>query len=142
MIRNIGTFIATALAIAAFPLAPNAAVKQSYSGNWPVALSQSQIGGKATYCLTLTDNGTAGRPHSGPASLAGVDAEPLTGTFQLIGKLVTVTIQEENGTGGSAGLVFVAPASDGDIGTGVFDLVDGGEELNSAVAVFGAKNGC
>ena len=143
MIRNISTFMATTLAIAAFALTPSAAVAQSYSGNWPVILTQSQIGGNATYCLTLTDNGTLDRPHSGPASLAGVDpGSPLLGTFQVIGQLLTVTIQEENGTGGSDGLVFVAPASKGHIGTGVFDLVSAGEELNSAEAAFGVKNEC
>jgi hypothetical protein len=141
MIRTINTLMA--LAIVPFALTPSAAVAQNYSGNWPVSLTQSQIGGDATYCLTLTDNGSEGRPHSGPASLAGVEpGGSLTGTFQLIGKLLTVTIQEENGTGESDGLVFVAPASDGHIGTGVFDLVADGEELNSAVVAFGAKSGC
>lgn len=143
MIRNISTFMATALAIVAFALTSRAAVGQSYSGNFPVTLTESQIGGNATYCLTLTDNGTLDRPHSGPASLAGVVTEPLTGTFQVIGQLLTVTIQDpSSGSGQNAGLVFVAPASNGHIGTGIFDEVFGGEELNSAVAAFGVKNSC
>jgi len=144
MIKKISTFMATTLPIVAFALTPTGARAQSYSGNFPVTLTQSQIGGNATYCVTLTDNGTAGRPHSGPASVTGVvPGGPLVGTFQLIGQLLTVTIQDpSSGSGQDAGLVFVAPASDGHIGTGVFDEVFGGEELNSAVAAFGVKNGC
>lgn len=134
--------MATALAIVAFVLTPNA-VAQSLSGNFPLILTHSQIGGNATYCLTLTDNGTLGRPHSGPASLAGVDpGGAIPGTFQLIGQLLTVTIQQSSDTGQNTGLVFVVATSKGHIGTGVFDEVSGGEELNSALLQVGTKGDC
>ena len=144
MIRNISTFMATALAILAFALTPRAAVAQSYTGNFPLILSESQpAGGNAVFCLALTDNGTAGRTHSGPAKLGGVDpGGPIFGTFQVIGPLITVTIQQEGGTGQNAGLVFVAPASKGNIGTGIFEVVFGGEETSSSLAKVGTRGGC
>ena len=142
MTRNIRTLIAMALPIFALALTSSAAMAQSFSGNFPVTLTQSQRGGNATYCVTLTDDGSLGRPHSGPASATGVvPSGPLFGTFQLIGHLLTVTIQNSS-EGQNAGLVFVAPAINGQIGKGVFDLVFGGQELNSAVATFGVKGGC
>jgi hypothetical protein len=143
MILNIRTFIAIALPIVAFALTPSAATAQSYSGNWPVTVTKLQIGSTATYCLTLTDNGGAGRKHSGPASLSGASPSgSLTGTFQLIGTLLTVTIQSPSDSGQDAGLVFVASASKGDIDKGIFDEVFGGEELDSGAVSLGTKNSC
>jgi hypothetical protein len=145
MIRNITTFMATGvLAIVAFALTPSAAVAQSYSGNFPLILTESQPpGANAAYCLTLTDNGTAGRPHSGPASLAGVDpGGPIFGTFQVIGQLLMVTVQQPSDTGESDGLMFVAPTSKGHISTGAFELVAGGQELSSNLVEVGTKDDC
>jgi hypothetical protein len=48
----------------------SAAMAQSYSGRWPLTVSHSQRS-NGTYCLTLTDDGSYGWPHSGPASLVG-----------------------------------------------------------------------
>jgi hypothetical protein len=137
MIRNISTFMATVLPIVAFALTPSAAMAQSYSGNWPATVTHSQHS-NGTYCLTLTDNGTLGWPHSGPASLPGGSG----GSFQLINGTLVVTIEEEGGTGQNAGLVFSASASHGDIGKGVYEDVFAGEEFDSGVLVFGVKNGC
>jgi len=120
MIRNISTFMATALPIVAFALTPSAAMAQSYSGNWPATVTHSQHS-NGTYCLTLTDNGTLGWPHNGT---------------------LVVTIEEEGGTGQNAGLVFSASAGHGDIGKGVYEDVFGGEEFDSGVLVFGVKDGC
>lgn len=140
MIGNMSTVVATVLAIMAFALTPRAAVAQSYSGNHPLTVTQSQRGGNARYCLTLTDNGSLGRPHSGPASLVGVGTgSTIFGTFQVIGELLTVTIQQSSDSGQNAGLVFVAPAGDGRVGTGVFDLVFGGKGLNSGLLLVGTK---
>lgn len=139
MMRNIRTFMAMALPIVAFALTPGAAVAQSYTGNWPATVSHS-TGSNGTYCLTLTDNGSNGWPHSGQATTVE-DGTTLYGTFQLIGGLLTVTIQSY-GSYEDAGLVFVAPASKGTIGKGVFDDVYSGEEIDSGALAFGAKNGC
>jgi hypothetical protein len=55
-------------------------------------------------CLTLNDDGTLGRPHSGEASLAGQLFGSLTdGTFQLIGRTL---LAEVKGHGGSEKLVM------------------------------------
>jgi hypothetical protein len=78
---------------------------QSYSGNWPVSVDLPPQFGH-TACLTLVDNGSAGAPHSGSASIFG----PLMGTtlpygtFQVVNHLLVVTIQAQSDTG----LVFFA----------------------------------
>jgi hypothetical protein len=143
MIRHIRIFMATALPIVAFALTPSAAMAQSYSGNYPLTVTQSHHA-NGTYCLTLTDNGILGWPHSGGASLTGekVGGTLPNGTFQVIGRLLVATIVQPGGTGQNAGLVFTAPASDGDIvGKGVYEQVYGGE-FDSGVLAFGVKNGC
>jgi hypothetical protein len=143
MIRHTSIFVATALAIVAFALTPSAAMAQSYSGSWPLTVTRSHHG-NGTYCLTVTDNGTLGWPHSGEASLVGQDLGDTTlyGTFQLIDGLFMVTIVQPGDSGQNAGLVFIAHASGGHIGKGVYDQVYGGEEFDSGVLVFGVKNGC
>jgi hypothetical protein len=113
------------------------AVGRSYSGNWPLTVTRSR-GANGTYCLTLTDNGSLGWRHSGPASLPGFNG----GTFQLIDHNLVATIQSPGGTGQNEGLVFVASAGNGNIGTGVYEGVYGGEEIDSGVLVFGMKGGC
>lgn len=115
-----------------------AAMARSYTGNWPLTVSHSR-GANGTYCLTLTDNGSLGWRHSGSASLAGVGNG---GTFQLIDHTLVATIQSAGGTGQNEGLVFVASAGDGNVGSGVYEGVYGGEEIDSGVLVFGVKGGC
>lgn len=139
MIRNIRIFMATALPIVAFALTPSAAVAQSYTGNWPATVTHSR-GANGTYCLALTDNGSLGWPHSGDVTTV-LDGTTLYGTFQLIGGLLTVTVQSY-GSYADAGLVFVAQASKGSIGKGVFDDVYSGEEIDSGELAFGGKNSC
>ncbi len=142
MIRHIRILMAAVLPIVAFALTPSAAMGQSYSGNWPVTLTQAPHG-NGTYCLTLTDNGAFGWPHSGEASLSGGKLDgTLYGTFQLIDGLLVVTIEAPGATGQNAGLVFIGHASSGHIGKGVYDEVYGGEEFDSGVLAFGVKNGC
>jgi hypothetical protein len=140
-IRN--SFVAAAFPIVAFALTPSGAVAQGYSGNWPVNVDlPPHFGHKA--CLTLVDNGTGGAPHSGPASISGplVGGTLPYGTFQVISHLLVVTIQAASDTGSDAGLVFIAPASDGDLGKGVFENVYGGEDFLSGALTFGTKGGC
>ena len=62
--------MATALAVAVFALTSSAAMAQSYTGDWPATVTQSQRS-NGTYCVTLTDDGSYGWPHSGEAELNG-----------------------------------------------------------------------
>lgn len=137
--------MAVSASAATLPMAVSgrAAMAVSYSGNWPLRETHTQHGNQPPDCLTLTDNGSLGWPHSGPASLTvpGVSGS-LTGTFQLIDHLLVATIQSQSNTGQNAGLVFIGPASSGNIGNGTFDNVFAGEELVSGVLEFGMKGGC
>jgi hypothetical protein len=139
MTRNIRLFMAAALPILAFALTPVAASAQSYTGNWPATVTQSK-GSNGTYCIALTDNGSNGWPHSGQATVVE-GRNTLYGTFQVIGPLITVTI-ESYGSYQNAGLVFVAQANNGVIGRGVYDDVYNGQEIDDGVLAFGAKNSC
>ena len=115
-----------------------APMTRSFSGNWPLTVTHSG-GANGTYCLTLTDNGSIGWPHSGQASLAHVGDG---GTFQVINHDLVVTIQSPGASGQNEGLVFVAHAGNGTIGSGIYEGVYGGEEVDSGVLVFGMKGGC
>ncbi|HEY4843057.1 MAG TPA: hypothetical protein VIH78_13885 [Terriglobales bacterium] len=138
MIRHIRRFIAIALAIAAFALTTSAAVAQSYTGNWPVTVTQSQRD-NGTYCVSLTDNGSGGFPHSGEAVLNGQN-NPYGGYFTVVDGLITVTFTYPSGEGDCCSfLVFTAHANNGKIGKGVFNyfgLTDIG------LLAFGKKDGC
>ena len=140
MTRNIRIFMAMAMPIVALALTPSAAMAQSYSGNWPLKVTHSQHS-NGKYCVTLTDDGSLGWPHSGEASVT-IGGTPLFGTFQLIDGLLTVTFEDPGGTGQNAGLVFVGRAAKGNISKGVYDEVYGGEEFDSGVLLVGARNGC
>jgi hypothetical protein len=113
----------------------------SYTGNWPITVTHAKYG-NGTYCLTVKDDGSLGFPHSGFDSLQAPGENLPYGTFQLIGRLFTVTVEAQGGSGQNAGLVFVAPASNGSIGNGVYDEVYGGEAFDSGKATFGPKGGC
>ncbi len=119
------------------------AMAQSFSGNWPATVSHSHRNNGAV-CLMLTENGTLGWPHSGPAKVAGhaFGGTLVDGTFQLIDNTLVATIQEPSNSGQNACLVFTAPAGNGNIGKGAFDQVYGGVEFDSGLLVFGVKGGC
>jgi len=139
MTRNVR--ILMAVAVVAFALASSAAVAQSFSGNWPATVTHSQYA-DGKYCLTLTDNGDFGWPHSGEASLVPQSGTDF-GTFQFINGLLVVTFQQPGGLGQNAALVFTAHATKkGTIGKGAYEQVYGGEEFDSGVLVFGPKGGC
>jgi len=130
--------ITMAMAVSANAAMPRDAMARSYSGNWPLTVTHSR-GANGTYCLTLTDNGSLGWRHSGPASIAGVGNG---GTFQLINNTLVATIQSPGASGQNEGLVFAASAAGGRIGNGVYEGVYGGEEIDSGVLAFGTKGGC
>ena len=150
MFRNIGTFVAAALAILAFALTPTAAKAQSFTGDYPVLETQVKggiagniKGGNESFCLELTDNGSLGRVHSGTASLESDGSGNFPGgTFYVIGNTIIADFEVGSETGESDSLVLVAPANPktGEIGTGVMGLTGG--VPSSGLATVGAKNGC
>jgi hypothetical protein len=148
--KNVITLTTTVLAIVAFALTPSAAKAQSFTGNFPVSVTEVEAGiagnikgSNQAFCMVLTDDGSFGRAHSGPATLESFGGSSLPGTFQVIGKTIIATFETRSDNGEAGGLVLVAPAnaSNGTIGVGVYDLVFGESEA-SGLATFGMKNGC
>ncbi len=145
MTRNIRRFIAVALPIVAFALMSSAAMAQtdaakaqSYTGNWPATVTESQRD-NGTDCITLTDDGSYGFPHSGEAVLNG-QQDPYGGYFTVINGFITVTFTYPSGEGDCCSyIVFTARASNGKIGKGAFNYF--GITDNGLVA-FGKKDGC
>jgi hypothetical protein len=139
MTRNIRRFIATALAIASFALTTSAAMAQSYTGNWPATVTQSQRS-NGTYCVSLTDDGSYGWPHSGEAVLNG-QQDPYGGYFTVIDGLITVTFTYPSGEGDCCSFqVFTARANkSGHIGKGAFNYFG---ITDNGLLVFGKKDGC
>jgi len=140
--KNVGLLAAAALAIAVFALAPNRAAAQSYSGDfsitWDVTYPQ-KFSNTYTFCLKLTDNGSVGFPHSGPATLTSTGSPNVTGVFQVINRELVATFLEGTDNGEIDTQIFVAPASKGTIGNGF-----GEESLVglTGTADFGKKNSC
>jgi hypothetical protein len=148
MTRNIRTLVAMALPVLAFALAPSAAKAQSYTGNYPVAVTDMKGGiagtillGNVNFCLELTDNGDYGRPHSGTATLGDYEGGTLTGgEFYVLGNMIFVNFAVGSDNGEAVGLVLFAPVSNGKIGAGIFG--DTGGVPTSGLAKVGTKGGC
>jgi hypothetical protein len=114
-----------------------AQASRTYSGSWPVTVTDSQRS-NGTYCLTLTTSGTNG----GSASLVIGNQKYPYGTFQIFNNTLVATIQAQ-GYGQNAGLVFIGSAETRNhIGPGVFDDVYGGEAFDEGALSFGKKGGC
>ena len=137
MTRHI-RLIAMAFVVSAFALTTSAAMAQSYTGDWPATVTRSQRS-NGTYCISLTDNGTNGAPHSGPATLIGTN-NPYGGSFTVVNGIITVSFTYPSGEGDCCDYqVFTARASNGNIGNGVynyFGIPDVG------LLAFGKKNSC
>jgi hypothetical protein len=163
MIKKIRIYMTTALPVLAFALLPSAAKAQSFTGNYPLSVTEVQAGiagnikgGNEKFCLVLTDDGGFGRPHSGTATLEGASGGGITdvvgvraaeseideGEFYVIGEMIFVNFVVGSDTGEAAGLVLFAHVnlSNGTIGTGIFGLTGGAP--SSGLATVGAKNGC
>lgn len=144
MTKKIGVLTATALAIVAFALAPGSAAAQSYSGDYPLTwnVSYGYGLGNHTYCLGLTDNGSFGFPHSGPARVTGnfvvINAQ---GFFQIINNQLVVTFYVPGGEE-IGDVVFVGPAVNGQIGKGFGEYAASGAYTDSGALTFGARGGC
>ena len=137
MIRRLVTFLAAALPIVAFALAPGAAMAQSYTGNWPATVTGTILS-NGTYCLTLTQTGEFGGVIGGSASWVSSDGARWDGQFLLIDGIMMVQIFVEESVGQLGAQVWTAHASKGTIGSGVF----AGAAGDDGKVVFGAKNGC
>src|SRR5579884_1045248 len=122
-----GSILTTVAATVAMVDSSGAAMAASFSGHWPVTVAHSQRS-NGTFCLTLFDNGTSRFPHSGSASLEE-GGQRLFGTFQVINELLVATIEQPGGSGQNAGLVFVASANNGNIGSGIYEQVYGGQDF-------------
>ncbi len=148
MTSRIRTLIAMAAPFLAFALTPSAAKAQSYTGNYPVAVTEVKagiagtiIGGNINFCLELTDDGDFGRPHSGTATLGDYEGGKLTGgEFYVLGNMMFVNFAVGSDNGESVGLVLFAPVVNGKIGTGIFG--DTGGVPTSGLAKVGTKGGC
>lgn len=129
--------IAMTLVVAVIALT-GAAMAQSYTGDWPATVTHSQRN-NGKNCISLTDDGSYGFPHSGGAVLNG-QQNPYGGYFTVVNGLMTVTFTYVSGEGDCCDFaVFSAPASKGQIGKGVFNyfgLTDVG------LTTFGKKNAC
>jgi hypothetical protein len=133
--RNI---IFAAIALAAFALSSNAAMAQSYTGNYAVNVKLPPQFAH-TACLALADTGSGGQ-HSGSATLSGamVGNTTLTGTFQVTNHILVATIESGSDTGEVVYMLFIAPAADGDLSKGVYE----NPGLLSGAATFGNKASC
>lgn len=113
-----------------------AAGNGSYTGRWPLTVTHSTFT-NGNYCLTVTDDGSEGWPHSGEATIP----EYQYGVFQVIhGKFmvdIVVPLQGQNGV-----LVFTSAGHNGSFGNGAAVLIEGGEPLDSGVMTVGKRGGC
>ena len=127
---------AIAAAAAALATSAHAVAGGLYGGRWPVVVTRSQTFNGA-HCLVLTDDGSAGFPHSGAAEMAGTEG----GVFQIIGHTLLVSLQVIGSGEEIATYAFSAPARDDLFGEGVWGYLQGAP-IDSGKAAFGAKGGC
>jgi hypothetical protein len=136
MTRHIRS-IAMTFVVAAFALT-SAAMAQSYTGDWPATVTHSQRSNRA-YCISLTDDGSYGAPHSGEATLIPNNS-PYPGYFTVVNGLITVTFTFPSGEGDCCDFeVFTARASNGKIGNGVFNYLG---LTDIGLLTFGKKDSC
>jgi|SRR5579862_1710515 len=108
----------------------------SYSGTWPVTVSNSQRS-NGTGCLKLTEGGNG----AGSASLVFGSQKYQYGSFLVMdGMLVATITQPLYGQNGA--LMFIAHAKRGNVGQGIFEDIEGGSNFDFGNLAFGAKNGC
>jgi hypothetical protein len=138
MTQHIRRSIALTLAIAALALTSSIAMAQSYTGNWPATVTQSQRDNGAD-CITLTDDGSYGFTHSGEAVLNGQN-NPYGGYFTVIDGIITVTFTYPSGEGDCCAYqVFTAHANNGHISKGVFNYFG---VTDIGLVAFGKEGGC
>jgi hypothetical protein len=122
----------------------------SYTGNWQVKLTNDVFpttqgytghGPDSTHCLSLTDDGSIGWPHSGYAMLD--HSFNSSGQFAVIGNTILIYVYTLGSGQEPASLVFSGRAKNGEIGRkAAFDNLQGGESSDAADATFGEKGSC
>lgn len=136
MTRHIRSIVMTF--VVAVSALTGAAMAQSYTGDWPASVTHSQRS-NGKNCISLKDDGSYGFPHSGEAKLNDYN-NPYPGYFTVVDGIITVTFTYVSGEGDCCAYqVFTARASNGQIGTGVFNyfgITDIGR------VTFGKKGGC
>ena len=129
--------VAISFVIALFAFT-GAAMAQSYSGDWPATVTRSQRD-NGTYCISLNDDGSYGAPHSGEAKLIP-NTSQYPGYFAVVDGIITITFTYPSGEGDCCSYqVFTARASDGELGSGVFNYFG---ITDIGVLTFGKKGGC
>ncbi len=109
---------------------------RGYGGNWPVTITHSQFD-NGTDCLTLNGGG-----RNGSASLVAGGTKYPNGSFLVRNGILVVNIVQPLGDGSNGALMFIAPASRGNIGQGVFEDIETGYIFDAGDLTFGVKNGC
>ena len=108
---------------------------QSYTGNWPVTITNSQFS-NGTDCLTLK-----GTSKSGTASLVAGSQKYPYGSYVVVHGIFVANITEplygQNGV-----LTFTVHAANGHPGKGLFEDLRGGSNFDFGDLAFGTKNGC
>lgn len=107
---------------------------RGYGGAWPVTISRSQRD-NGTGCLTLEGTG------SGSASLVFGSQKYPFGSFIVINGIFVANVVEPL-YGQNGALMFIAHASRGTFGAGVFEDIRGGSNFDVGSLAFGTKNGC
>jgi hypothetical protein len=142
-----------AIAAALFTAASGSAAladSVSYTGNWQVTLTndvfpttKGYTGHRpdSTHCISLTDDGSVGWPHSGYAIMD--HSYNSSGQFAVIGHTILIYVYALGSGQEPASLVFSGRAKAGEIDTrAAFDNLQGGESFDAADATFGAKGSC
>jgi hypothetical protein len=111
-----------------------APASQNYSGAYPVTISHSQFS-NGTGCLTLTSNGSGGL-----ASLV-FHSQRYSGSFLVLDDILMATLTEPL-YGQNGAVLFVAHASRGLIGHGIYENAEGGSDFDAGDLAFGTKGGC
>jgi hypothetical protein len=131
--QRVTTAAAAALAMV-FSAPP--ALASGYTGSWPVTITHSQRS-DGTGCLTLTGYAGGG----GRASLVFGSQKYTYGSFVVVNGILVANITEPL-YGQNGALMFIAHASRGHIGQGVFENIEGGSNFDYGALAFGIKNGC
>ncbi len=109
---------------------------RGYGGNWPVTITHSRYD-NGTDCLTLNGGG-----RNGVASLVAGGTKYPDGSFLILNGILVVNIVQPLGDGSNGALMFIAHASRGNVGPGVFEDIETGYIFDAGDLTFGMKNGC
>lgn len=141
--------LAAALTMA-MPAGVSMAASGSYTGNWQVKLTHDVYlnstgynghGPNTRHCISLTDDGNVGWPHSGYAVLD--NNTNTSGQFAVIGPTILIYIEAPGSDESIASYVLSSTARNGEIGEhGSYDYIEGGTSYDADKATFGTNNSC